>query len=564
MELVAGQSVSLAAEQSVLIDIGWRSASDNSHPEVFALALDDQKKADFTGSFIYAGQPALGRWLQRESLGKRFTLQLGEPSVPAERVKFMLADLKASNSTLRQVSHIQIRVHVLLLDSSGQPESKSTMLRMNITACDPATAALALFEVYRHKGQWKLRFLLKSWRESLVQVMGRYDSVLPDDLLPEPQSEPVRIEPVVAPKASSATRDQPEPPAQRREIEIDLQNGVELVSGQTLPITGHFDHIKSLCWQVRTVPGLDDMELTAMALNREGKVNNIKDFIYQANPKFRQEAIVYEPNQIRLTLDALPEDIQRLQLIAVRAGSGKRFSSADFVDARLTSASTAQPVCHFTLETRQRNYNCVVMLEIYRYQRNHTDPEWRIKALGQGYSDGLSRLGELHGFTAPRLSAPKPKSENPVRPEPRQQVSPAVSETGMPESRKMQLIGGGGVAAGAVTLLAAGSSVAGMIAGALLLAPSGWAIWKGVKQQQSEHYEANERMVLNQIRRRDYRVTAFELASDSPLTLDQVTDILETFIRKGGGTVEVTESGSTVYVFDAMKTQDESTRHSNW
>ncbi|WP_163833661.1 TerD family protein [Spartinivicinus ruber] len=521
MELIRGQNISLDSKKPLRIDIGWRSLTADIGLEAYGLAVNANKQVVNQDHFLWEANPTIPDLVTRHPHGKLFELTLPVLTTPYERFYIVLAFPVDSRHNFSQVKNIQVRVN------SGQAA------RINMPSCAPETQSLTLIEVYRHKGQWKLRFIGFESPGDLSLVAEQFQFTLPQPL--------------------------------QKDDGISLDEGAELSPGENLSLSEHFSHCKNLLWQARSVPALNDIELNVVAVNAEGQVKNIKDFLYSENPRLRGEGIVLSKTKGDIYLEQIPADIAKLELLVTRSPETKRFSSVDYVETRLISAVTGQPVCKFIFETAAKNYNSAILFEIYRHRG-----EWRVRGMGQGYAEGIKKIGEKYGFAAPKQRHTTtvsqqaiPSSQSISQPSHINPTTASPSSTPTP-SPKHPYLGYGVASMGGLVSLLGYTSIPMLLVGGGMIAGGALFSWKTHTQTKAAQQEHNERVILNMIKARNYRVTAFELASSHTMTIDEVTEILQYLCAKGAGQIEIDEHGKEIYVFDKMRSDDSQSKTNDW
>ncbi|MGI0115504.1 TerD family protein [Zooshikella sp. RANM57] len=507
MELIRGQNISLDSKKPLRIDIGWRSLTADLNLEAYGFAINNDKQVTSPSHFLWEANPEIPELVTRHPQGKQFDLNLPVLATPYDKLCIILSLPVNSLHSFNQVQNIQVRIN------NGQ------LTRINIPSCTSETKSLTLLEIYRHKGQWKLRFIGYEGLGDLSTLAEQFRFSLPSALIPDDG--------------------------------ISLSEGVELSAGENLSLTEHFAHCKKLLWQARSVPKLDDIELNLVAVGPENKVKNIKDFLYPANPSLRGGGVALKSNEGQINLEQLPADIVKLELLVSRTPETKRFSSVDYIETRLVSAITGQPVCKFIFETAAKNYNSAVLFEIYRYRG-----EWRVRGLGQGYAEGINKIAEKYGFTAPKQRKPQTMSHRPPPQSPQPTASAGATTTPSTQLPKYPYVGYGIAAMGGVISLLGYASIPMLLIGAGMVSGGAFVSWKTFNQTKAAQKEHNERVILNMIKERNYRVTAFELASSHTMTIEQVTEILQYLCAKGAGQIEIDENGKEVFVFDNMRSDN--------
>ncbi|HWB37930.1 MAG TPA: TerD family protein, partial [Rugosimonospora sp.] len=146
-----------------------------------------------------------------------------------------------------------------------------------------------------------------------------------------------------------------------------------------------------------------DADLTLLLLDESGKVRGDEDFVFYHQPAAaggaarllgKQPEGQVMTEQAGLHLSALPEDVHR---VAVSINMD--------VDTGLTCAALTYAALHMRCITGATwtfrpppdpSISAMVMAEFYRHTVNGR-PAWKLRALGQGWTDGLGGLARAHG-----------------------------------------------------------------------------------------------------------------------------------------------------------------------
>jgi restriction system protein len=165
----------------------------------------------------------------------------------------------------------------------------------------------------------------------------------------------------------------------------------QLRAGQNVVIAGDKATI-SVGWRT----GPRDLDSSALLLGGDGRVRSDADFIFYNQPSAPDGSVQHigktpagatTSEGIDLGLDALATDVDRV-VIAVSVDGG---TFADVHDLRVTVTPSGSPTSYAFVPTATVE-TALVCAEIYR--RNG---QWRLRAVGQGYSDGLAGLARDFG-----------------------------------------------------------------------------------------------------------------------------------------------------------------------
>lgn len=155
--------------------------------------------------------------------------------------------------------------------------------------------------------------------------------------------------------------------------------------------------IASLSWSSATGDG--DADVSVLLLDSSGKVRSDSDFFYYNHPAAADGSVQLlgktptdggSEDRIGLDLTAVPADVERLVVAASRYG-GSRFGELD--DLRMTVADrTGDVLLGFSIADAGVE-SAFIFGELYR-----RGPEWKYRAIGQGYETGLAGLATDFGI----------------------------------------------------------------------------------------------------------------------------------------------------------------------
>ena len=138
------------------------------------------------------------------------------------------------------------------------------------------------------------------------------------------------------------------------------------------------------------------VDVSALLLTAEGRVRSDDDMVFYNQPS--GPGVSYRPDGIALQLGAVPAEVDRVAVTASLDGPGT-FGQAGALTARVVDAGGATlvdfPVTGLSSET------ALVCLEVYRRAG-----AWKVRAVGQGYADGLAGIATDFGITVDDAPAP--------------------------------------------------------------------------------------------------------------------------------------------------------------
>ena len=172
-----------------------------------------------------------------------------------------------------------------------------------------------------------------------------------------------------------------------------------LSRGENRPLPGELITVTVTC--------ASPVDVSALLLGQDGRVRGDWDFVFFNNPV--GHGVSYHHGQgrgdlVQVNPRALPADVTTVAVTASLDGSGP----STFADV----GSLVAAVGPFTFEVSGLSTeSAVVCVEIYR--RND---QWKVRAVGQGYDDGLAGIARAFGVNVdgePATSAPAPTTPPP-------------------------------------------------------------------------------------------------------------------------------------------------------
>ena len=189
--------------------------------------------------------------------------------------------------------------------------------------------------------------------------------------------------------------------------------------------------VVSLTWVPK--PGVD-ADLSAFLCGPSGKVRSDDDFVFYNQPQGAGGAVTYlgksqrggvTVDRLLVDTDLLPAGVEKVVIGASLDGVGSFAGLTGLgVEAAVDETATAAVRCEFTAT----NETALVFAEVY--VRNG---EWKIRAVGQGYVNGLAGLATDFGVTVddeePAPTTPVPTASV-VSVDPATMVTPGGSPAG--------------------------------------------------------------------------------------------------------------------------------------
>lgn len=166
--------------------------------------------------------------------------------------------------------------------------------------------------------------------------------------------------------------------------------------------------VLGLGWDTRSTDGQDfDLDASAFLLNASGKVRSDADFIFYNQLKSVDGSVEHtgdnrtgagdgDDEQIKIDLSRVPADIQTVAFtVTIHDAEARRQNFGQVRNAfiRLFNEDTNNEVVRFDLGEDFSTETAVIFAEVYR-----NGPEWKFRAVGQGYAGGLKALANNYGI----------------------------------------------------------------------------------------------------------------------------------------------------------------------
>ncbi|MER6701758.1 TerD family protein [Streptomyces fimicarius] len=214
--MVKGANVGLATLSedvgSVVVSLGWSSATGEGDADVSVLLLDGDGKVRSDVDFCFYNNPVAGNG-SVQLLGKTPTADGSEDrisfdldAVPQEIDKVVVAASRYAGSRFGELDDLRLT----LADSTGDG-----LVRFAVEGADDVSAVI-FGELYRRSGEWKFRAVGQGYASGLAGLATDYGVDIDDDAAEEPPGPEAEAEPgpeAGAPAPPAATGpDAPEPP----------------------------------------------------------------------------------------------------------------------------------------------------------------------------------------------------------------------------------------------------------------------------------------------------------------------------------------------------------------
>ena len=164
-----------------------------------------------------------------------------------------------------------------------------------------------------------------------------------------------------------------------------------------------------LGWDARVTDGSEfDLDLSAFLLNEAGKVRSDADFIFYNNENSRDGSVAHQGDSrsgegegddevIFIDLAKVPADVKKLAISVTIHESGARkqnFGQISNAYIRIVNKADGKEIARYDLSEDYSTETAMIFGELYRH-----NAEWKFKAIGQGFADGLGPLAKNFGVS---------------------------------------------------------------------------------------------------------------------------------------------------------------------
>ena len=181
---------------------------------------------------------------------------------------------------------------------------------------------------------------------------------------------------------------------------ISLNKGGNISLSKTDPTLKNI--IVGLGWDARPTDGADfDLDASAFMVKADGKVRSDSDFIFYNQMKSTCGSVEHtgdnrtgagegDDEALIVLLDKVPADIERIVFtVTIHDAENRKqnFGQVSNAFIRVVNKDSNNEVARFDLSEDASIETAMVFGEIYKH-----GSEWKFKAVGQGYSGGLTAL----------------------------------------------------------------------------------------------------------------------------------------------------------------------------
>jgi tellurium resistance protein TerD len=198
-----------------------------------------------------------------------------------------------------------------------------------------------------------------------------------------------------------------------RRPELEQAVSVNLTKGGNVSLTkqapGLTAVIVGLGWDARTTDGKAfDLDASAIVCNADGKVLSDKHFVFFNNLTTPDSAVQHsgdnltgegggDDEQVRVNLAGLPAEAARVVFpVSIYEGdtTGQTFGQVRNAFIRVVNQADDAELARYDLSEDASTETAMVFGELYR-----NNDEWKFRAVGQGYSAGLTGIARDFGVS---------------------------------------------------------------------------------------------------------------------------------------------------------------------
>jgi stress response protein SCP2 len=159
----------------------------------------------------------------------------------------------------------------------------------------------------------------------------------------------------------------------------------------------------------------DTVDLSALLVTADGKVRSDDDLVFYNQPSAESGAVRHlaadaeGPERIEVDPAALPAEVDRVVLVASCDPDNATRTFRDVRNVRIRAVQPGGETVLFRPPALTDGERAVLLTELYR-----RGPAWKLRAIGQGYADGLAGLATDFGIEVAEDETPEPPVEEPA------------------------------------------------------------------------------------------------------------------------------------------------------
>ncbi|MFI6872546.1 TerD family protein [Streptomyces sp. NPDC050400] len=184
-------------------------------------------------------------------------------------------------------------------------------------------------------------------------------------------------------------------------------------------------------------PGVPDVDASALLLGPDGRVRDDEDFVFYNQPRHPSGKVwrlgkkrVAEglTDTVQADLAGIPPEISRILLVASAEDIEFKYVSSLRMLVYDAGSDGSEPLAHFDIKPETGAETALICGELYR-----RGDGWRLRAVGEGYSNGLEGLASDFGISVDESTEPDaahPPAPAPASPTPA--TAPAAPRSAFP------------------------------------------------------------------------------------------------------------------------------------
>ncbi len=153
-----------------------------------------------------------------------------------------------------------------------------------------------------------------------------------------------------------------------------------------------------------------DIDTSAFMLTEQNKVRTDSDFIFYNQTTSPDNAIILKNQLFKITLNGITEDINKISFVLSLHDAKQKqqhFGMLEKVTIELFNFTDKQKLVSYTLDDINTE-TAIILGVLYRY-----NIEWKFRAMGQGYTNGLAVLAKNFGVD---IEEPAEQMQNKIEP----------------------------------------------------------------------------------------------------------------------------------------------------
>lgn len=169
------------------------------------------------------------------------------------------------------------------------------------------------------------------------------------------------------------------------------------------------------------------VDLSALLVTAEGRVRSDDDLVFYNQPSAESGAVRHVaadaagPGRIEVDPAALPADVDRVVLVASCDPDDATRTFREVRNVRVSADQAGGEAVLFRPPPLTDGERAVLLTELYR-----RGPAWKLRAIGQGYADGLAGLATDFGIEVAEEEPPVLEPEPEPQPPPPPSAAPAA------------------------------------------------------------------------------------------------------------------------------------------